>query len=208
MGAARAWDSGGWPGRKPFTRLLMKLKMRVVILAVFLATLALLYVALYWIRPGTTPLHASRAGIRTTYSEYIHRDYSKVNEEPIHTNRIHNSENKNKSQNNQVNMIPTSNNSADGRSAGQMKMKGQSSNISTSMAEDPWKLWQGWVREESFYPEGAFLSGEMWRVLRAMSDSPILKFGVGVRGTQLKASVTLQGGQKAVFKPKRCATVI
>ena len=72
-----------------------------------------------------------------------------------------------------------------------------------SSAEESWILWQGWVKEDNFYPEGVFFSGEMWKVLKAMSETPLTKFGVGIRGTQLKASVVLLGGQKAVFKPKR-----
>ena len=40
-------------------------------------------------------------------------------------------------------------------------------------------------------------------ILLHMATAPIVRFDVGYKGTQLKALVELEGGQLAVFKPKR-----
>ena len=39
-------------------------------------------------------------------------------------------------------------------------------------------------------------------VLNALVTSPITSVGVGIKGTQLKLSMKLAGGQTIVFKPK------
>lgn len=69
--------------------------------------------------------------------------------------------------------------------------------------ENTWKMWQSWVKEDAFYPTEAFNSGRMRQLLEAMARAPIVRFGIGEKGTQLKASVVLQGQQKALFKPRR-----
>ena len=67
---------------------------------------------------------------------------------------------------------------------------------------NPWSIWRGWVEENSLYPKEAFYSDEMNHILATMSTVDITSFGLGTRGTQLKATVML-GDQKTVFKPKR-----
>lgn len=168
----------------------MKMKQRMVVLSVFLSILTIAAIARrHWIPPGTTPTpHIPRSSLET----YPRKPRLHADSEAGHTQEV----------NHQTNKI-----SNDGEKGRTRNLQGRSSNLS-SVDVDPWKLWHEWVKEESFYPEGAFHSGKMWRVLRAMSETPITKFGVGVRGTQLKASVVLQGGQKAVFKPKRCGYVM
>ena len=73
---------------------------------------------------------------------------------------------------------------------------------SLGQESDPWNIWESWVQQDSFYPEGSLFSDEMNSILRAMATQPIKSFDVGHRGTQLKATVFL-GRQKAVFKPMR-----
>ena len=67
---------------------------------------------------------------------------------------------------------------------------------------NPWGIWRGWVQKDSLYPEGAFYSDEMNHILATMATSNFTSFGVGSKGTQLKATVML-GRQRMVFKPKR-----
>lgn len=67
---------------------------------------------------------------------------------------------------------------------------------------DPWNLWHSWVKQDWFYPKGAFWSQEMTTILRAMATYPITSFDVGHRGTQLKVSMYL-GTQRTAFKPMR-----
>ncbi len=67
---------------------------------------------------------------------------------------------------------------------------------------DPWRVWERWVTEDYFYPEGAFYSSEMNQIFEALSASQITELGLGYMGTQLKATMML-GGQRTVFKPKR-----
>ena len=69
-------------------------------------------------------------------------------------------------------------------------------------SEDAWTIWEGWVQPDFLYPQDAFYSEEMNHILAAMATSPITSFGVGHKGTQLKATV-MMGPQRAVFKPKR-----
>lgn len=69
-------------------------------------------------------------------------------------------------------------------------------------SKDPWAIWERWVKPDYLYPEEAFYSEEMNHILAVMATSPITSFGVGHRGTQLKATAML-GAQRTVFKPKR-----
>ena len=57
-----------------------------------------------------------------------------------------------------------------------------------------------WVIPREIYPEEA---PEMAAVLNAMATSKIVHADIGFKGTQLKALLVLEGGQKVVFKPKR-----
>ena len=68
--------------------------------------------------------------------------------------------------------------------------------------EVAWEIWQKWVKPDYLYPENAFWSDEMNQILTAMATAPITSFGVGHKGTQLKATVML-GEQKTAFKPMR-----
>ena len=67
---------------------------------------------------------------------------------------------------------------------------------------NPWSIWRGWVQENSLYPQEAFYSDEMNHILATMATGNITSFGLGSRGTQLKATAML-GNQRTVFKPKR-----
>lgn len=69
---------------------------------------------------------------------------------------------------------------------------------------NPWAIWRGWVEENILYPKEVFYSDEMNHILATMATADITSFGLGSRGTQLKATAML-GTQKTVFKPKRCA---
>lgn len=69
---------------------------------------------------------------------------------------------------------------------------------------NPWAIWRGWVEENALYPKEVFYSDEMNHILATMATADITSFGLGSRGTQLKATAML-GAQKTVFKPKRCA---
>ena len=68
--------------------------------------------------------------------------------------------------------------------------------------QDPWQMWHSWVKQDEFYPVGAFWSKDMNSILHAMATYPITSFDVGHRGTQLKASMFL-GNQRTAFKPMR-----
>ena len=68
---------------------------------------------------------------------------------------------------------------------------------------NPWAIWRGWVEENALYPKEVFYSDEMNHILATMATANITSFGLGSRGTQLKATAML-GAQKTVFKPKRC----
>ena len=67
---------------------------------------------------------------------------------------------------------------------------------------NPWSIWRGWVEENSLYPQEAFFSDEMNHILATMATGSITSFGLGSKGTQLKATAML-GNQRTVFKPKR-----
>ena len=72
--------------------------------------------------------------------------------------------------------------------------------------EDSWNQWRKWVRQDSLYPEDAFWSPDMTDMLLSLATAPVTSFGLGHKGTQLKATMQLAGGQKAVFKPMRSRT--
>ncbi|XP_076064914.1 glycosaminoglycan xylosylkinase-like isoform X2 [Oratosquilla oratoria] len=65
--------------------------------------------------------------------------------------------------------------------------------------DDPWYLAQKWASQVSLIPERARGLGD---ILAAMSGAPIIAADVGYKGTQLKATLTLKGGQRVIFKPK------
>ena len=69
--------------------------------------------------------------------------------------------------------------------------------------EKIWDMWNHWPTSNSILPKGKFWSRNMSDLLTAMATADIESFDVGIRGTQLKVSVILEGGQLAVFKPKR-----
>jgi len=66
-----------------------------------------------------------------------------------------------------------------------------------------WQVWRSWPNSKQLYEEQHFSSNQMADILHHMVTAPIVNLDVGHRGTQLKALVTLQGDQLAVFKPKR-----
>ena len=68
---------------------------------------------------------------------------------------------------------------------------------------NPWAIWRGWVEENTLFPKEVFYSDEMNHILATMATADITSFGLGSKGTQLKATAML-GTQKTVFKPKRC----
>ena len=72
--------------------------------------------------------------------------------------------------------------------------------------EDSWNQWLKWVRNESLYPQDAFWSPEMNGILQSLATAPVTSFGLGHKGTQLKATMHLAGSQKTVFKPMRSRT--
>ncbi|XP_053380958.1 glycosaminoglycan xylosylkinase-like [Mercenaria mercenaria] len=65
--------------------------------------------------------------------------------------------------------------------------------------ESPWTIAQKWISKEHVHPEN---TPELGAVLRAMATRKIIAADVGYRGTQLKMTILLEGGQRAVFKPK------
>lgn len=66
-----------------------------------------------------------------------------------------------------------------------------------------WKIWPDWVKPNQLYPREEFHSFKMDSILTALATYPVTLFDVGYRGTQLKASMHLEGNQRTVFKPKR-----
>ncbi|KAG8555452.1 hypothetical protein GDO81_017705 [Engystomops pustulosus] len=66
--------------------------------------------------------------------------------------------------------------------------------------QSPWEIASQWVVPREVYPED---TPEMGAVLHAMATKKIIRADVGYKGTQLKALLVLDGGQKVVFKPKR-----
>ncbi|XP_017671203.1 PREDICTED: glycosaminoglycan xylosylkinase isoform X2 [Lepidothrix coronata] len=68
--------------------------------------------------------------------------------------------------------------------------------------QSPWEIAAQWVVPREVYPEE---TPELGAVMHAMTTKRIIKADVGYKGTQLKALLILEGGQKVVFKPKRYA---
>ncbi|XP_042191915.1 glycosaminoglycan xylosylkinase isoform X2 [Callorhinchus milii] len=66
--------------------------------------------------------------------------------------------------------------------------------------QSPWEIAAQWVIPREVYPEE---TPELGAILHAMATKKIIKADVGYKGTQLKALLVLEGGQKVVFKPKR-----
>ncbi|OBS64645.1 hypothetical protein A6R68_06814 [Neotoma lepida] len=66
--------------------------------------------------------------------------------------------------------------------------------------QSPWEIAAQWVVPREVYPEE---TPELGAVMHAMATKKIIKADVGYKGTQLKALLILEGGQKVVFKPKR-----
>ncbi|XP_076455405.1 glycosaminoglycan xylosylkinase-like [Babylonia areolata] len=66
-------------------------------------------------------------------------------------------------------------------------------------ADSAWSIAAGWVTSRQVLPESA---PELGAVLHAMATSPIVSVDNGIKGTQLKLTLTLAGGQTVIFKPK------
>ncbi|KAK7070211.1 Glycosaminoglycan xylosylkinase [Halocaridina rubra] len=67
------------------------------------------------------------------------------------------------------------------------------------VTDDPWDLARKWATPTSLVPEKAKGLGD---ILAALSTAPIKAADIGYKGTQLKVSILLKGGQRAVLKPK------
>ncbi|XP_064643874.1 glycosaminoglycan xylosylkinase-like [Lineus longissimus] len=72
-------------------------------------------------------------------------------------------------------------------------------NYSYKLPESPWVTAAKWVKPRQIHPDNA---PELGAILRDLSTRKITGANVGYRGTQLKLSLTLEGGQRAAFKPK------
>ncbi|KAG7260114.1 hypothetical protein CRUP_031397 [Coryphaenoides rupestris] len=70
----------------------------------------------------------------------------------------------------------------------------------TNTLQSPWEVAAQWAGPREVYPEDA---PELAAVLTALSTARVERADVGYKGTQLKALLLLDGGQKVVFKPKR-----
>lgn len=70
----------------------------------------------------------------------------------------------------------------------------------THTLQSPWEVAAQWVGPREVYPDD---TPEMAAVLSAMAAARVERADVGYKGTQLKALLVLEGGQKVVFKPKR-----
>lgn len=70
----------------------------------------------------------------------------------------------------------------------------------TNTLQSPWEIASQWVGPREVYPEE---TPELAAVLTSLSSARIERADVGYKGTQLKALLVLDGGQKVVFKPKR-----
>ncbi|XP_045106195.1 uncharacterized protein LOC123501434 [Portunus trituberculatus] len=72
--------------------------------------------------------------------------------------------------------------------------------ITRGIITDPWDLAKKWANPRSLVPGSAHGLGD---VLGALATAPIVFADVGYKGSQLKISLLLKGGQKAVLKPIR-----
>lgn len=68
---------------------------------------------------------------------------------------------------------------------------------------DPWQIWSAMVKSRQLTPKEGRHSDDVGMILEALSYKPIIGAGIGHRGTQLKATLILEGNQKVVFKPMR-----
>lgn len=75
----------------------------------------------------------------------------------------------------------------------------------THTLQSPWEIASQWVGPREVYPEE---TPELAAVLTSLSTARIERADVGYKGTQLKALLVLDGGQKVVFKPKRSELLI
>lgn len=66
--------------------------------------------------------------------------------------------------------------------------------------EDPWLTWKEMVSLRTLTPQA---SDGVNSILDALTFRPIVAAGIGYKGTQLKATLLLNGKQKVVFKPMR-----
>ncbi|CAL4172079.1 unnamed protein product, partial [Meganyctiphanes norvegica] len=67
------------------------------------------------------------------------------------------------------------------------------------VTDDPWDVARSWATPHSLVPDNARGLGD---VLAALSSAPIVAADVGYKGTQLKVTLLLKGGQRAIFKPQ------
>ena len=67
--------------------------------------------------------------------------------------------------------------------------------------DDPWLIWKDMVKSRQITPPDDTDAVNM--ILEAMMYKPVIAATTGYRGTQLKATLTLEGKQRVVFKPKR-----
>lgn len=70
----------------------------------------------------------------------------------------------------------------------------------THTLQSPWEVAAQWVGPREVYPDE---TPELAAVFNALISARIQRADVGYKGTQLKALLVLDGGQKVVFKPKR-----
>lgn len=75
----------------------------------------------------------------------------------------------------------------------------------THTLQSPWEIASQWVGPREVYPEE---TPELAAVLTALSTARVERADVGYKGTQLKALLVLDGGQKVVFKPKRSESAV
>lgn len=66
--------------------------------------------------------------------------------------------------------------------------------------DDPWLAWKEMVTLRTLTPPA---SDGVNSILDALTFKPIVAAGIGYKGTQLKATLLLNGKQKVVFKPMR-----
>lgn len=74
----------------------------------------------------------------------------------------------------------------------------------TNTLQSSWEIASQWVGPREVYPEE---TPELAAVLTSLSSARIERADVGYKGTQLKALLVLDGGQKVVFKPKRSGLI-
>ncbi|KAL3870931.1 hypothetical protein ACJMK2_038959 [Sinanodonta woodiana] len=72
--------------------------------------------------------------------------------------------------------------------------------LSYPLNESPWRIASKWVTPREIIPESA---PELGGILKALITRKIISADIGHKGTQLKMTLVLEGGQKVVFKPKR-----